>query len=511
LYNISIWLRGLSISCDASVFFLVSPVIFIAAFAVIIVLHIGLAGRGMTDDMREWWSRLGAWASIYSLGWLALWFTVFQLPGLLMQLMESKLVTAGTVLAWAGSTATGVLLGKGPGTDGKIPGWTKEVPLKAAPAVFVVGFVALVSAVVQWVFDSPPGGNGLYYMPISALLLVASYALARRVDVNEFSMHAMYRNRLVRCYLGASRDTREPHPFTGLDPRDDMPLHDIFGTQGGGTYDGPLPIFNTTLNISSGERLDWQKRKARSFPFTPLGFGFQDSNLSFSEPERDFPLSLGTVMATSGAALSPNMDFHTSSAVSFLMTIFNVRLGQWFFNPAKIETGDRIPRLSLFYLYYELFGLTKDTSRYVYLSDGGHFENLALYELVRRGCDYIIVSDASEDGEYEFGDLGNAIERCRVDLGVDITDLKTEDMRPEEKNGLSPGHFTVGKIRYRDKTGVIVYLKPSLAGDEPVDVKSYKATHAAFPHQSTGDQWFDESQFEAYRALGHHIGTTLPR
>jgi hypothetical protein len=258
-------------------------------------------------------------------------------------------------------------------------------------------------------------------------------------------------------------------------------------------------------------RLDWQQRKARSFPFTLLGFGFGERNFAFSKTENDIPLSLGTVMATSGAALSPNMGFHTSSAVAFLLTLFNVRLGQWFFNPARMVKGDRIPRLSLFYLYYELFGLTKETSRYVYLSDGGHFENLGLYELIRRECEYIIVSDASEDGEYRFGDLGGAIEKCRVDFGVEITDLKTEKIRLEGDTGLSTGHWTQGKIRYKNKTGVIVYLKPSLTGDEPADVRSYRATHVAFPHQSTGDQWFDEAQFEAYRALGYHIGSELQR
>ncbi|MEV5509648.1 hypothetical protein [Streptomyces orinoci] len=27
-----------------------------------------------------------------------------------------------------------------------------------------------------------------------------------------------------------------------------------------------------------------------------------------------------------------------------------------------------------------------------------------------------------------------------------------------------------------------------------------------FPHDSTGDQWFDHRQSDAYRALGHWIG-----
>jgi hypothetical protein len=510
-YYVSFWLRTLAAGGDLALFYLLSPVTLLVAFGLIVVLHIGLAGSGMTDEMREWWSRLGAWVSIYSFGWLALWFAVFRLPEFFGAMLGNAMLSAGTLLAWGGSTVTGVLLGKGAGTGGKVPDSSKEIAVKLAPLVFAAGFIALVSYGVDLFAGAPPWGNGLYYGPACALLCAVSYGLATRVDVNEFSMHAMYRNRLVRCYLGASRKRREPQPFTGLDPADDMLLGDIFRAHERGDYDGPFPIFNTTLNVSSAERLDWQQRKARSFPFTPLGFGFGDSNILLGAGRADTPVSVGNVMATSGAAVSPNMGFHTSTTVSFLLTIFNVRLGQWFFNPSRMKKGDRLPRLSLFYLFYELFGLTKDTSRYVYLSDGGHFENLGLYELVRRECNYIIVSDASGDGCYGFEDLGNAIEKCRVDFGVEITGLRTGGIVPDGGTGLSSAHATSGKIRYRGKTGVIVYLKPSLTGDEPQDVMSYRAAQMAFPHQSTGDQWFDESQFEAYRALGYHIGMTVPR
>ena len=45
----------------------------------------------------------------------------------------------------------------------------------------------------------------------------------------------------------------------------------------------------------------------------------------------------------------------------------------------------------------------------------------------------------------------------------------------------------------------------TFSGDEPVDVQQYRDSHAAFPHESTGDQFFAEDQFESYRKLGHHI------
>jgi hypothetical protein len=73
----------------------------------------------------------------------------------------------------------------------------------------------------------------------------------------------------------------------------------------------------------------------------------------------------------------------------------------------------------------------------------------------------------------------------------------------------------VGNILYQEDDpertgqpviGKLVYIKTSLTGEEPDDVLEYAARFAEFPHQSTGDQWFDESQFESYRKLGYHIG-----
>ena len=507
---------------DGNLFYLAAPVIIVFVFSLVLVLHIGLAGRGTTDDMREWWSRLGAWFIIYCIAWLGLWASTFALPWALSRLQLGDWTKAGVVLGWIATTVAGVLAGKGDETGGKAQKLAKEFIAKIAPFVFVVGFIAILSWAIQretlvgsrsenlylYTLAQSSGMDAArYYLVLAAGLLVIAYGLAKTVDVNEFSMHAMYRNRLVRCYLGASNRKRNQHPFTGLDRTDDLPLQSILsGTdEEGRPYSGPFPIFNTTLNISSTERLDWQQRKARPFSFSPAAFGFAENNVPLKDQA---PLTVGSVMAMSGAAVSSNMGYHTSTVISFLITLFNVRLGQWFFNPRKLKSGDKSPNLSLFYLFFELFGLTKETSRYVYLSDGGHFENLGLYELVRRKCDLIIVSDGGADGGYTFADLGNAIEKCRVDLGVKIELLDVEKMKPGD-SGFSKKQFIKGKIRYKKKTGRLIYMKASLSGHEPTDVLAYKAKHKDFPHQSTGDQWFDEAQFEAYRALGYHIATDL--
>jgi hypothetical protein len=153
----------------------------------------------------------------------------------------------------------------------------------------------------------------------------------------------------------------------------------------------------------------------------------------------------------------------------------------------------------------EALGQTSDESEYVYLSDGGHFENLGLYEMVRRRCRYIVVLDGGCDRDLHYDDLGNALRKIRIDLKIPI-DFDTERAGPL---GLRKKRCALGTIRYSAVDGVgtdgrLVYVKPMLLGDEEPDVVSYAAAHPDFPHQSTGDQWFDESQTESYRSLGLH-------
>jgi len=165
-----------------------------------------------------------------------------------------------------------------------------------------------------------------------------------------------------------------------------------------------------------------------------------------------------------------------------------------------------MPRLGLLLLVGELFGQTSDESRYVYVSDGGHFENLGLYELVHRRCKFIIVSDVSDDPDSRFGALANAVERIRTDFGVMI-DIDLAPLRKDPATGLTSQHCAVGTIRYDDSgdRGFLVYLKTTRSGHESPAVRGYAADHPGFPHQSTADQFFDEAQFEAYRELGLHI------
>jgi hypothetical protein len=215
------------------------------------------------------------------------------------------------------------------------------------------------------------------------------------------------------------------------------------------------------------------------------------------------------VVTISGAAASPNAGYHSSPSVAFLLTVFNVRLGSWFQNPRRPDVWRRPgPRNSLWPLVNELFGMSNDKSAFVYLSDGGHFENLGIYELVRRRCRFIVACDAGCDPKYQFEDLGNAIRKCRIDLDVDI-EIDTSALIPLADSGRGRHHCALGIVRYdradpREGTGYLLYVKASMSGDEPQDVDQYRNEHDDFPHQTTADQFFDEPQFESYRRLGLH-------
>ena len=229
-------------------------------------------------------------------------------------------------------------------------------------------------------------------------------------------------------------------------------------------------------------------------------------------------------MAISGAAVSPNMGYYSSPLVTFLMTLFNVRLGWWLGNPGP--AGARhyplaYPKSAIYPIIAEALGLTDDRNSYIYLSDGGHFENLGLYEMVLRRVRLIVVSDASDDADFQYDNLGNAVQKIRIDLGIPI-EFKSMQIFPR-KDKKKGAFCAIGTIGYsavdtidsfgefgkptpvKAPDGIIIYLKPIFYGDEPRDIYHYAMTHETFPHESTVNQWFSESQFESYRKLGSYV------
>jgi len=568
------------------------------------VLHLGLVGRGSMDLVREWWARLGGYLMLITLGWLLLagvtafaplgvrWLFTFKLPSMaaiglwilhnfLGVKAASSARTSGKNTADPNATKNGDA-NDGAGQGAEAGSWLTRfkspkvlsVVARVAPYVFIVGLVLLLSTGVHIATslafnfeDATTLWNVSDKLPLSALseqywdllreapkgwlpciggiFFLTALALSWRVDVNDFSLHHFYRNRLVRCYLGASNPERKPEPFTGFDAGDDVALCELADN-----YPGPYPILNAALNITGGEELGYATRRAKSFAFTPLYCGYElsasgEGMQRFSSANGYLPsyakteqgrsgcgigkfgseggISLGTAMAISGAAASPNMGYHTAPATAFFMALFDVRLGWWMGNsrdPKKWKSTG--PPLGLGYLFSEVFAQSDQQKGYVYLSDGGHFENLAVYELIRRRCRLIVACDADADGAYAFDDLLSLIEKARTDFGAHI-EIDYSKILPTVDRRQCPQNCVVGTIYYdagdRDDTGTLILIKAGMPlGNAPpspcspanlnlpADVWRYYRQHQTFPHESTADQWFDEYQFESYRALGEFIG-----
>ena len=511
-------------------------------FAATMTLMIGLLGRLYSDASREWWSRQGAWTAIFALGWLAAYGIAFFAAPLLhwAWLTYEPWSNLGTLAGWLAMTLFGLKAGSSTFTGNSAgAGRSSRFELAAhlAPYLFMAGVFALLGALVQATVALPhvdcPGARlaCVYAAHARATLatdgatlgialsgfLLAALVLGWRVDINKFSLYMLYRNRVVRAWLGAGNRARRPHPFTGFDPADDLLLAEL-------RYARPYPIVNASLNLIGGHELAWQTRRTASFAFTPRWCGYQGpgpgSMVGCYRPtdgyaarsgvgnDDDAGVRLGMAVALSGAAVSPNMGAHSSAPLNFLMTMFNVRLGRWCPNPQRPTWTSASPPIGLFSLLAELFGQLDADAGYLHLTDGGHFDNLGIHELVRRRCRLVIALDVGSDRDLAFEDLGNTIRRCATELHVRIElDVST---LAAASGGLCGASCAAGAIRYSQadrgaRDGVLLYIKPAIVGSENADLLNYRKLHPDYPHESIADQWFDEAQFESYRALGEHI------
>ncbi|MDO9414141.1 MAG: patatin-like phospholipase family protein [Pseudolabrys sp.] len=555
--------------CPRSIWNLLIPIVFGVPWVLFSqlaadMIFVGLVSyEANSDSDREWLGRAAGWQAATAVIWILATFITFAGGYFLLDDVYGKHIAPYLVSAGGISGALTAWLGKKGSGDAK-PKLEKQ-PASAIAKKFGMAlagpvFAALLVVGISVVLDKLLLGRSLLlgltektwttsyiliWLSIGlAVAFVIAWIASRNVNINRFSIHALYRNRLVRGYLGASRPDRYPDRFTGFDEDDNPDIHELWPPKAiepskKNTY-CLFHVVNITLNIVEATRLAWQQRKAESFTVTPLHSGtFHKGyrpSIEYASPRGG--ISLGTAMAISGAAASPNMGYNSSTSVTLLLALFNVRLGWWLGNPGKEGEStyqEEGPSTAIRPLVEETFGLTTDTKPWVYLSDGGHFENLGIYEMVRRRNRFILVVDGGCDPDYKFEDLGNAIRKIYIDLGVRIfiKDLDQLRNRPtadvlavaikalgeaEEKDKPPIPYFAVGTIGYREadgdecEDGVLLYVKPAYHGVSSVEdagVRSYANESQSFPHEPTGDQWFTESQFESYRSLAFDIARTF--
>jgi hypothetical protein len=507
-------------------------------------VFVGLTCYGKDSDSdREWLGRAGGFTAAAAFAWA---LTAFLSVGVGHYIIHPDGLHLQSLTASLGamSGVASVLIGKSgltPATPDEsrpsITGLLLNFVLAVAGPVFVAALIVGLSVALDGLLFRDSLVSAVHNeetkeiakkLVVAAMAAIAiAFVASWNVNINRFSLHAVYRNRLVRCYLGATRQKRDPDPFTGFDEEDNLSATELWPprptAKNINTF-GLFHVVNMTLNLVEAKRLAWQERKAEPFTVSARHCGSAYKGFRLTEQYGGGPkgLTLGTAMAISGAAVSPNMGYNSSPSIALLLTLFNVRLGWWLGNPGT--AGEKSyqkegPLFAVGPLIQEGLGLTTDLRPYVYLSDGGHFEDLGLYEMVRRRCRFIVVVDAGEDRNFAFEDLGNAVRKIYIDLGIAIEFYGLERLmnRPgstvkddERKN--IPYH-AIGVIKYLEAdgeeggcyNGIILYIKPAFHGFEAAGIVSYATAHQAFPHETTTDQWFTESQFESYRSLGAGI------
>ena len=338
--------------------------------------------------------------------------------------------------------------------------------------------------------------TNLLATPLFMVWLAASVLFALVCDINAVSMHSYYRSRLAEAFLpevGDGHTAAENHPML-------FRLTDVRAAAG-----GPFHIINTTLNTTSSTDAKLRARNGENMILTPLYCGSSATGYRRTSSYLRGELTLSTAFSVSGAAVDPDTYATKSRAVSFLMALLNVRLGIWVANPRHEPRQLRWPAWYLLMMREMLgIGLDEKDAR-VHLADGGHFENLGLYELLRRRCRYIIVSDAGADPACTLADLGQAVQRARADLGADVNICADPLLHVESTEMRTQAHL-IGEVTYSDGTrGEILYLKALLRQNLSADIYGYWRSNPEFPNQPTANQFYGELQFDSYRELGRQL------
>ena len=354
------------------------------------------------------------------------------------------------------------------------------------------------------------GSVGVAYLVVALLLFVITLFL--RPNAN--SLHPLYRDRLSEAFLFDPGKILYP---SGVLAPLQLKLSQLSEKH------APYHLVNAALNVQNSKIANRRGRNADFFLFSRNFVGSKTTEyVRTADMEKTMPgLDLATAMAVSGAAASSQMGAETVKPLGPTIAILNIRLGYWMRNPMKVKYRAGFNRLANYYFLAEMFGLLNEHRKSIYLTDGGHIENLGIYQLLKRRCRVIIALDAEADQQMGFGSF-NTLERyARIDLGVRIdlpwqavSDMAKKTGLSIDKTGDAPKqagpHCAIGQIKYPDgRTGVLVYIKSSLTGDENDYIFQYKKRYSDFPQETTLDQFFTEEQFEVYRALGYHAASKL--
>jgi hypothetical protein len=390
----------------------------------------------------------------------------------------------GAALAAAAAAAPGIIRFVPVLEDPKI----RKLVLKVA--LMLAGFLMpLIGVLLFYTFRGLAEQDFTILVCITAALAVVSIFV---LNINLTAPHRLYRDSLARTFIQKTKSGTLDVPLADINPQGTAPYH----------------LINAALNVPSSTDFALKDRGCDFYLFskewigsTPVGY-YRTSEWKANGRAVD----LATAMAVSGAAFSSYMGLGSMPTLTALLTFLNVRLGFWIKKP-KTGGFPRVPGFLCLLREMTGFGMS-EKAKWLNLSDGGHIENLAVYELLRRQCKFIICVDGESDPTFTFQGLMTLVRHAQIDFGVRI-DAKLDDFRLGPKTGYSKSHFHLCRIHYPEGVGLLLYVKLSVTGNESELIRRYRINNPNFPHETTLDQFFDQEQFEAYRQLGVHAAEGL--
>jgi len=421
----------------------------------------------------------------------------------------------------------------------------------------VLGLLMLAYGAVEqlfgWYDDATGCENILRLASFVILSALIGFVIGWFQNINLFGLHRLYRDRLMETFLPDFwQDDEQTGPSEPARDANTAFLSTMY-KQG----NGPYHIINANIVLTGSKIPRYRGRGGTNFILSPLFSGSDATGWRRSNNWKMHAgcMTLPTAMAISGAAINPRTGSIDRSPLrqpllSFLMSLTNLRLGLWALNPrveqdCKCSRKENLPgdmkELPKKYTRpnFLIPGMTQglwprrhsENRSFIELTDGAHFDNTGLYELIRRQVKLIIMVDGTADKDTNYESLANALERIRVDFGVQIRfeeakhDLEGLLPDPDNKSAfvqkyqLAERGFAIARIDYQphddvvphrqaargSEDGTLILIKSTMVKSLPADVLGYKSTNKDFPNESTADQFFDEVQLEAYRELGYRI------
>ncbi|OCK54829.1 patatin-like phospholipase family protein [Bradyrhizobium sp. LMTR 3] len=387
------------------------------------------------------------------------------------------------------------------------------------------------SVVMVYPTEFISGATSETLVHVIAILALGSIPLAAiiafRANINFIGLHRFYRDRLMEAFMPSEASVAATN--VNYSPAaDSLSIDALRNTSSLGL---PYPLINANVILINDLNRKYASRGGDNFIISPLfvGSSATDWQKTGEYIKMNGPLTLPSAMAASGAAASASAGYigtgiTMNTLVSAVMSLLNVRLGLWVGNPFH-QQARKVRSIPTFWNPGLLSGILgrahAHDSRFIELTDGGHFENLALYELVRRRLKVILIVDGEADPNISLASLVSATRRIQEDFGATLEfypDLGPERLIMRAAAGYpeavryAKAPFLVGKLTYNhdtEKEGFLIYIKSTLIRQMDFTTAGYLASNPEFPHQSTVDQFFDPIQFDAYRYLGYESARTM--